>query len=114
MGKLLTWPDQATTTRFDEVWLDPAGHVRWAAWGGGAGSWESYTDPISDQGGPFAEVSACFTAYQGVVRLNIVATAADGRRWLKVLNASAFSLIADWVAAPPQQPLELVGTLVSG
>lgn len=110
MGRLLTWPDQVNTTRFDEVWLDPHGHVRWAVWGGGAGNWVSYTQAISDQGGVYVEVGACFTLYQGVVRLNIVAVDTSGRRWLKVLNAGAFSLITDWQAAPPQQPLELVGT----
>lgn len=109
MGRLLTWPDQATTTRFDEVWVDPSHHVRWAAWQGGAGQAESYTQTISDQGGDFVAVGACFTAYQGTVRLNIMATDAGGRRHLKVLDAGRFSVISDWVAMPAQQPLELVG-----
>ena len=71
-------------------------------------AWESYTQGISDQGGPFVDVSACFTAYAGAVRLNIVAVDKDGVRWLKVLNAGLYSLIQDWVQAPSQQPRELV------
>lgn len=108
MGRLLTWPDQSTTTRFDEVWVDPQGHVRWAAWSGGAGNWESYTQAISDQGGTYVSVDACFTAYAGVVRLNIVAVDPAGRRWLKVMDAGRYALIQEWTQAPAQQPLELV------
>lgn len=108
MGRLLTWPDQTNTTRFDEVWLDPSKHVRWAAWGGGAGAALGYTQTVSDQGGPFETVGACLTLYQGVVRLNLIAADAAGRRHIKVLDASRFQLITDWTPLPSEQPLELV------
>jgi hypothetical protein len=109
MGRLLTWPDQVNTTRFDEVWIDQNKHVRWAAWSGGAGQAQSYIQPVSDQGGPFESVGACFTAYQGVIRLNLIAADANGRRHIKVLDAGHFSLLTDWTPLPSQQPLELVG-----
>jgi hypothetical protein len=108
MGRLLTYPDQTNTTRFDELWLDQNKHVRWAAWQGGAGDWVSYKQQISDQGGPYEDVSGSFTFYQNTIRLNIVAVDAGGRRWLKVMDAALFRMIQDWTAAPPEQPLELV------
>lgn len=106
MGKLLTWPDQTNSTRFDEVGIQQDGSVYWYAFGGGAGSWDSYQQPAGSLGGNFVEVSACFTLYQGVVRLNIVATDKAGRRYLKVMNATDYTPIQDWVAEPGGQTTE--------
>jgi hypothetical protein len=96
MGRLLTYPDQTSTTRFDEVFLLPDGSVGWYAFPGGAGEWVSYNQPAGSLGGQFTDVSASFTLFQGVIRLNIVGTAPDGTRSLKVMNAQDFSVIADW------------------
>jgi hypothetical protein len=114
MGRLLTYPDQANTTRFDEVFVMQDGSVGWYAWQGGAGSWQGYNKPAGSLGGNFVDVSAAFTLYGGVIRLNIVGTAADGTRSLKVMNAQDFQVIADWSVQPAAQSRELAASKRAG
>ena len=114
MGKLLTWPDQVNTTRFDEVFVKPDGSVGWYAWQQGAGQWTSWDKKSTDLGGGVVDVSACFSLYQGVIRLNVVGTTADGTRWLKVMNAQSFAPILDWTAQPPGQDRELALSKAAG
>lgn len=111
MGRLLTWPDQVNTTRFDELKIMKDGSVGWYAWPGGAGQQSSYATPPTNLGGNFVAVSGCFTLYQGVVRLNLTATDADGNTWQKVMNGSTFAPIdpaTGWRKLPAAQGPERV------
>jgi hypothetical protein len=107
MGRLLTYPDQTNTTRFDEILVMEDGSIGWYAFAGGAGMWQSYGSPAGSLGGNFVDVSAAFTQYNGKIRLNIVGTALDGRRWLKVMDPQNYTVITDWAEQPAAQSREL-------
>lgn len=107
MSRVLTYPDQSRGPRFDELLVLPNGEVGWYAWGGGAGTWESYNAGAGSLGGQVVEVSGTFVLWQGTIFLYVVGTTAEGVRFLKVMNAQDFTMVQNWTRQPPLQSQEL-------